>query len=301
MKKVIIILSTLILVLIIAFNKTIITFFKNFNTGEKQTIIIPNSNNYKKNINYLYVQKTDKFIPNNYQELINIMYTFLDNGWESFTFYCDDDYNSCIDDVYNFSKDNVLLTNINNFVHPYNSYKTLKISYTYTGEVTLEIEKLYLTSQIEKIDTEINNYIKNNITNEMDNEDKIKAFHDYVINKTKYDTDRIDVGLSEYNSSTAYGPLLEGYAVCGGYSDAMAIFLSKLNINNFKVASKDHVWNAVYLDNRWVHLDLTWDDPVDDAGNEYLIHKYFLVNTTELESLDQISHTFDKNFYLELK
>lgn len=74
------------------------------------------------------------------------------------------------------------------------------------------------------------------------------------------------------------------YATCNGYTDLMAIFLTKIGFNNFKVATTPdeisysttgHIWNAVYLNDEWLHIDLTWDDPVSSDGKDYLFHTYF--------------------------
>ena len=93
----------------------------------------------------------------------------------------------------------------------------------------------------------------------------------------------------------------------------MTLFLYKLNIPNYKVAKtpdntigfEGHVWNAVYLNNNWLHLDLTWDDPVSKDGKNYLQHNYYLITTEELNELDEpkkiIDHQFPKNIYIELK
>ena len=87
----------------------------------------------------------------------------------------------------------------------------------------------------------------------------------------------------------------------------------KFGIKNFKVATElmqedisGHVWNAVYLDGKWLHLDLTWDDPVSDDGKDYLQRKYFLINSSELEEADKgevivKEHIFSQRIYPELK
>ena len=107
--------------------------------------------------------------------------------------------------------------------------------------------------------------------------------------------------------------MFEGYATCNGYADLMAIFLSKLGYENYKIAttkeeisyeSNGHVWNAVKIKDKWLHLDLTWDDPVSTDGKDYLYHKYFLVNNEELKKADSGSvnveeHNFNKSIYLE--
>ena len=51
----------------------------------------------------MFVQKTDDFHVKNYQGLLNIIYTILNNGTDEFTFYCDESYNECMND-FNASK-----------------------------------------------------------------------------------------------------------------------------------------------------------------------------------------------------
>ena len=41
--------------------------------------------------------------------------------------------------------------------------------------------------------------------------------------------------FTKYKSEIAYGPLFEGYAVCGGYTDLMELFLEKMNIKSYKI------------------------------------------------------------------
>ena len=122
-----------------------------------------------------------------------------------------------------------------------------------------------------------------------------------TINNSKYDSGRSDFNMTTYKSDLAYGPLLQGYGICGGYSDAMALFLEKLGITNFKVSSDTHVWNAVLLDGKWYHLDLTWDDPVTSNKKDILQHEYFVLTTDELLSKEVKEHKFDRNIYLEFK
>lgn len=267
----------------------------------KPTIIIKNGNKYTKDYDFLYVKLDKTYVPYGYQDLLDIVYSVLNNGWDSFTFYCPDEYADCLSDMTEISTDNSLLTNINNFVHPYNNFEHVKTTFDSTGEVTLTITKLYSDEEIRAINKVIDNFNANYINDQMTLNDKIKTFHDYVINNSKYDIERAQIGKSKYNSNIAYGPLVEGYSVCGGYSDAMAIYLFQLGIKNFKVSSTDHVWNAVYLNNLWLHLDATWDDPYGNDGSNYLIEDYFLITTKKLSELDSKSHVFDLNTYQEFK
>ena len=129
----------------------------------------------------------------------------------------------------------------------------------------------------------------------MNDQTKIKLFHDYIINNTVYDDSGKDKKYSAYNLLT------EGKSICGGYSDIMSIYLNILGIQNYKVSSDNHIWNLVNVDGAWYHLDATWDDPIANDGNQYLIHNFFLISTAELLSLDRVEHNFDRNVYSEAK
>ena len=109
-------------------------------------------NQYAKEKDYSYVQITDNFIPYNYQELLNVFYTILDSGCTNFTFYCPNEYTDCIKDVeYISNPENVItLTNIGNFVSPYNNFSSLKVKYDSVGEVNVEVKRLYNKEEIVK-------------------------------------------------------------------------------------------------------------------------------------------------------
>ena len=278
-------------------------------------IYVPTSNGYHKETSFQFIKDTNDFMPFSKGDLKNIYYTIVNNGWKEFTFYCPSEYTSCLEDVKEISNDQDLLTHLNNYVHPYNGFSNVKTIISEAGDITVEIDYFYTEEQIKEINKKVDEIYKEIITNDMDLYTKILTIHDYIINNTKYDVERNNEGDSIYHSYIAYGPLIEGYATCNGYTDAMALFLEKMNVPNFKVAmtpdgqsqAEGHVWNAVYIDDKWVHLDLTWDDPVSSDGTDYLQHKYFLITTDQLEEIDtsgevQVTeHEFKPNIYPELK
>ena len=281
--------------------------FDNF-FGNNKEIVIKEGNPYERKYNYLFVKQVDDFEPNNYEDLRNIFYSILNKGWDEFTFYCPKSYEDCLTDVGKISNDNELLSNINDFISPYNSYSTIKTVYDENGEVTVKVSHLYNTREIEQIDKDIDQIIKDNIVETMTDVEKIRVLHDYIINNTKYDNNKANNLDSPYDSARISGLLYDHYAICSGYADTMAVILDKLNITNFKVSSSNHVWNAVYIDNNWYHLDLTWDDPVTTTGKDVLEHNYFLIDTDELKKQDDVTdtsstdknnHYFDQNIYLE--
>lgn len=283
--------------------------------ANEPTIIVDASNEYQKGMDYIFVQEATDYTPLSKGDIKNIFYTIVNNGWREFTFYCPSEYTECLNDVKEISRDQDLLTHLNNFVHPYNGFSNVKTEISESGEITVNIEYIYTPEQITQINAEVDRLYQELINDTMDDYTKILTIHDYIINHTKYDVERNDNGNSIYHSYLAYGPLFEGYATCNGYTDAMALFLEKMDLPNFKVAmtpedttsSAGHVWNAVYLNGAWYHLDLTWDDPVSTDGVDYLQHKYFLITTEQLEEVDNsgevkvTEHQFKKNIYVELK
>ena len=278
---------------------------------------IQNGNQFEVTDSFDFVSGTEEFTPYSYQDLINIIYTVINKGWDKFTFYCANEYTECINDITKISDDETLLTHINNFVHPYNSFTNIKTSVVSTGEITIEVSYLYDGSQIAKIENEVDKIIKEQINTYDDDTAKIKTIHDYIVSNAQYDIERNTTGDSKYLSYLAYGPLFEGYATCSGYTDLMSIFLYKFGIKNYKVATtadrisnsnNGHIWNAVYLDGKWVHLDLTWDDPISSGSTDinYITHSYFLISTEKLVLLDEgvvkvEDHNFDRSVYTELK
>ncbi len=273
---------------------------------EPADILIPDKNSYSKEANYEYVGLSSDFRPYNYQELLNVFYTVLDSGFEKFTFYCPTEYHDCLKDVEQISNpDSVeVLTTLGNLVSPFNNFATIRVQYDTAGEVTIDIEKLYSKADITMINEKLDHLWATLVDADMTKKDIIYAFHDHIINTTRYDEayeEEVKTGKTTYQSSKAIGPLFEGFGICSGYTDVMALVLDRLEVANFKVASSTHVWNAVLIDDEWLHLDLTWDDPVSvDHSKDTLLHKFYLINTETLEEFDINDHSFNKSVYREL-
>lgn len=259
-------------------------------------------NDYYLKEDFNYVKNTDDFNIDKKDKIKNIFYTILNSGDKEFNFYCDEEYKSCTKDIKNFFNDKNTLANINNFVHPFNSFKNIKLTVTNYGKVTININHIYNEEQINFINTELDKFITDNINDNMDIKDKIKIFHDYIINNTKFDTEiENNPDKLKSNSYTAYGLLNDHLAICGGYADTIAIYLNKLGIKNYRIATDEHVWNLVNIDNLWLHLDSTWDDPVTSDGSDVLMYDYFLIDTNSLLEKDITQHNFDKEIYIEAK
>lgn len=302
MKKIITYTILLIMIIMVFIYRKDITNYVTNNIIKQEIKEELKFNEYSKKTNYEYVQITNDLTVNKKEEIKNIFYTILDSGVKSFSFYCDTEYKECDNDIKTFFNDKDILSNINNFVHPYNSFKNIRISVTNYGKITLDISHLYNQDEITVINDQIDTFIKENINDTMTTNDKIKVFHDYIINNTKFDT-AIENSLDRLNSSsyTAYGLLIDHLAICGGYTDTMAIYLNKLNIKNYRISTTEHVWNLVNLDNSWLNLDVTWDDPVTSDGSDMLMYDYYLISTSDMLNKDTTQHNFNQDVYIEAK
>lgn len=263
-------------------------------------------NNYSRKSNFNYLQINSNFHTNNKTDLVNNIYTIVDSGIGEYSFYCSDEYTSCLEDIKDVATDNELMTIINNFTNPYNSFNKLYVTTNTIGKITIKVEKLYTNEDITYINDFINNFFINNLNESMTSSEKIKVFHDYIINNTTYDKEKaneIKNGLNtenELESHKATGVLKNHVALCSGYTDIMAIFLNKINVPNYKISTDTHIWNAINLDNTWYHLDMTWDDPVLDTGREILIDEFLLITNNELKEKNTGQHDYNATVYSEI-
>ncbi len=112
-------------------------------------------------------------------------------------------------------------------------------------------------------------------------------FHDYICDNTVYDN-------VEPIGYTAYDALVEGEAVCEGYSRAMQLLLMHKGVESYLVTGKSvdaqksgedfsegHMWNVVNIEGNNYYLDVTWDD-LDEKDTDEFQHNYFNLTETEL-------------------
>lgn len=132
------------------------------------------------------------------------------------------------------------------------------------------------------------------VSDEMSDLEKVLAFHEYLGSSVIYDYDDMVVNTLPDSAYTAYGALVNGSAVCQGYSLAMELLCSLNHIESMYVSSAEcnHGWNMIRLDGEWYHLDLTYDDPVYTCSGRYLKysvlnHSFFLVGS---ESINDGEH-----------
>lgn len=268
-----------------------------YNLFNKEEYVIAIANDYYIEGNFNQFKNWTDDVSNK-EELLNYIYYVINTGSDYADGECTKEYTNCIEDLNSIAKDEETLSIINNFVHPYNSFKTIIFKYNEYGKFSIIIEHIYSQEEITAINYVVDTKIKNDIKETMTTEDKIKTIHDFIIDSTKYDVLKKDnINDETYKSTTAYGVLIQHYGICSGYSDTMAIFLNKLGIENYKISNKTHIWNLVHINGVWRHLDSTWDDPI--SNNNINRDTYFLVTNETLNKLNDENHDFDKNIYTE--
>ena len=219
------------------------------------------NNEYKKEIEIDFVKLTDNFDADTYGDLVNIYYTVIYSGMDEFTFYCNKDYIDCIPDIVEINNDKNLLSQMNNFVNVYNSFKSIKTTYTTNGKITISVNRVYSKDDITTINNKLNELENELILNKQSEYEKVLAIHDYIVNNTIYNLG--DENKSNTPSSNAMGVLFYNSATCNGYTDTASLLLDRANIPNVRISNDKHIWNLVYINNKWLHMDVTWDDPVN--------------------------------------
>ena len=295
-----ILITAIFVVLLVTYREEVTsTIHSTINEVLKEKVIIPSERYNTRSFTFETVRTTEDFEPNNLDELKNIYYTVLNNGWTNFTFYCPSDYKTCVDDTLKLANKSDYLEIINYYVSPYNNYSLYNTKVSTTGEVNLSVDKVYEDSEIEYLKKYVDEVLRilNINPDETPTKEDLKKIHDYLISKISYDEDYKESDINS-NSNNAYGAVTTHKAICSGYTDIYALFLDRLNVKNIKLPSENHIWNYVYFKNKWYHIDLTWDD---DEVNKNNTSNFFMIDTKKLFELDKEKHNFNKEFFIETK
>lgn len=91
--------------------------------------------------------------------------------------------------------------------------------------------------------------------------EKARVYYDWICAHAAYDWNARADSLSH----TPYNLLVNGLAVCDGYTGAYNLLLKLEGISCGVVLQGDHIWTSAVLDGTEVHIDVTWGDQ-DDRG-----------------------------------
>lgn len=145
-----------------------------------------------------------------------------------------------------------------------------------TDKATLTINVQYETTLAQEriVDSKVAGIIKSLKLTGASDYTKVKKIHDYIINKSSYDT--------TYQKFSAYNLLVDKTSVCEGYTlTAYRMFLDaglECRIISGKGNGEAHAWDIVKVNGAWYNIDLTWDDPLTNTRVPMLQYDYFLKN-----------------------
>lgn len=116
--------------------------------------------------------------------------------------------------------------------------------------------------------------------------EKVRKLNQYVCDEVDYDYSMTHSGLTSFVN--------QDKVICSGYAEALAYLLDCINVKNFTVTDYVssanspvlHIWNAVYVDGEWLHIDPTWNDSTRNANNPD--GRYFLLTGDEISTGRQI-------------
>ena len=108
---------------------------------------------------------------------------------------------------------------------------------------------------------------------DMSDDEKEKLIHDYIMTNIDYS--------EEEKYGDAYSALYYGKTKCDGYAMLTYKMLKAAGIENIIVTNEDHAWNVVKINDKWYHLDTTWDDA---KKKDYGFYRYY--NLTDDEILE---------------
>lgn len=124
---------------------------------------------------------------------------------------------------------------------------------------------------------------------------QVLRVHDELILDCEYAKTELEKGAAANPEIyTAYGALVNGEAVCQGYTLGYNYILSKLGIDTSVVISyaMNHSWTMAKIDGDYYHIDVTWDDPTyDKLGQAY--HTYFMKSDSYLKSETSANKHYD--------
>ena len=198
--------------------------------------------------------------------------------------------------------------NMANAIYSYIWYETpelfqvsaLGITYTYSGYIVgINAAYRYTSSQyqtmLDEFYRDANTLLKGiKDNNKLSDVEKALLLHDRLAVWCEYDNERLNAGTMPEESFTAYGAFTKKIAVCMGYALAYDYLLLQVGIDSYYCSSKslNHAWNIIYVNNSKYHVDVTWDDPVEDMSGR-VRHINFLRSTEGIKATGHSAIDYD--------
>lgn len=144
----------------------------------------------------------------------------------------------------------------------------------------------YTAEQVRQMQAEFRSraqWYLDKVDDSMSDFDKALVLHDALVINSSY-----------LLTGATYDLMVKGQGRCYGYSECYSYLLAQVGIDSEIVESNNmnHQWNKVKIDGEYYHVDVTWDDPVNDRPG-MVEHTFFLLSDSAIENLPDGDRHYD--------
>lgn len=186
--------------------------------------------------------------------------------------------------------------------HPEIFWLSNQFSYIVSSKAEIQLYSDLSPKSIEKKSEELITSIRffiNKIPARLSEFERELKIHDLLLSTCCYN-DKVESTSDDWRPFSIYGALVNGSAVCEGYSKAMQYMLSifgiECNTINGMGKNNPHQWNVVKIDGEWYHLDATWDDTTDNN----IYYDYFNVSDSVISYDHETADLFSQLTFKEI-
>ena len=199
-------------------------------------------------------------------------------------------YNDFWNKLYEIPEFNDISRYFKDFQSTQNTYKSY---YKWIIKTGYNINK----TELDYMNSFVKSWAEENITSEMTEEEKVRAINDFMVANYRYtfgDKGQCPKGnkncpeekLGKYSVYSTFSLLYGGGGVCDAkaklfYRLAKEAGLDVIYITGFVKQTTLHAWNMVKVDEKWYHLDNTWNRTAKPWMTEY---EYFNTRDYYLKS-----------------
>lgn len=131
--------------------------------------------------------------------------------------------------------------------------------------------------------------------------DRELLIHDMLVRDVEYDHAAAENMDLVPEAATVYGALVDGRAVCTGYSFAVKLLLNRVGVSCMTVdgvireePDTGHMWNLVQVDDEWYHLDITNNDPTAYSVGNIRSYNYFNLTDRALSVTHEVAPNYSQ-------
>lgn len=167
-----------------------------------------------------------------------------------------------------------------------------------------------LKDNLIKMDKELDKIAKSlwGVNKESTDKEKLNAILKFIMINFNYSEKFLEMSESEqleykkeilYKDGLLYGSLYnDGEIICGNYASLFQALANRLELESYFMASKNHAWNLVNIENNYYYTDVTW---LDQDNSPYIYE--FLDDTINMlnndESISFLWYLNEPNVYLD--